>query len=127
MKALFCALALSVVPFAASATDYQEVADMVTVGAFNDADSDWRRRVVQQKSECGFYGSQRENRRVDVLIQRFNALSDAVEANDEAGAMSAGKSLYRAIDANPRFTACWRHVSRKAGVSPKLVRMLRDI
>lgn len=127
MKALFCALAVSMVPLAASAASYQEVAGLVSVDAFNDADSDWRRRITQQKSECGFYGTQREIRRVDVLIERFNSLADAVESNDEQGAMAAGKALYRTIDSNDRFTACWRHVSRKAGVSSKLTRMLRDI
>lgn len=127
MKALFCALAVGMVPLAASAATYEEVADLVSVDAFDDADADWRRRVTQRVSECGYYGNQRETRRVDILVERFNDLADAVEANDQSGAMTAGKALYRTIDANARFTACWRHVSRRAGVSPKLTRMLKDI
>lgn len=127
MRALFCALAVSMVPLAVSAASYEEVADLVSVDAFQDADADWRRRVSQRKSECGYYGGQRETRRIDILVERFNDLADAVEANDEDGAMAAGKALYRTIDANARFTACWKHAARKAGVSPKLTRMLREI
>ena len=127
MRALFCALAVSMVPLAVSAASYEEVADLVSVDAFQDADADWRRRVSQRKSECGYYGGQRETRRIDILVERFNDLADAVEANDEDGAMAAGKALYRTIDANARFTACWKHAARAAGVSPKLTRMLREI
>lgn len=127
MKALFCALAVSMVPLAASAASYEEVAGLVSADAFADADADWRRRVTQQKSECGYYGRQRDMRRVDVLIDRFNSLADAVSANDEAAATEAGKALYRAIDTNSRFSSCWKHISRKADVSPKLTQMLRDI
>lgn len=127
MKALFCAIAISMAPLAVSAASYQEVADLVSADAFSDADSEWRKRIVQRTSECGYYGSQRETRRVDVLIERFNSLADAVESNDQQGAMAAGKALYRTIDSNARFSTCWRQVSRKAGVSSKLTKMLRDI
>ncbi len=127
MKALLCALGVSLVPVAVSAATYQDVESLVAVDALEDADSDWRRLMAQQKSDCGYYGRQTEVRRVDVLVDRFNALADAVESNDEDAAMAAGKSLYAAIDANDRFSSCWRHVSRKAGVPSKLTRVLREI
>ena len=127
MKALFCALGISMIPLAVSAASYEEVASLVAVDAFQDADDDWRRRMSQQKSECGYYGSQYDVRRVDILVERFNALAEAVSGNDESAAMEAGKSLYSAIDANPRFEACWRHVSRRAGVPSRLKRVLGSI
>ena len=127
MRVFLCAFALSLAPIAASASSYAEVAPLVSVDAFSQADADWRRRMTQERPECGFYGRQREQRRVDLLIERYNALADAVEAGDEAAVEAAGKALSRTIEQNNRFNACWRHASRKAGVPSKLRRALRDM
>lgn len=127
MRVLFCAFAFGLAPVAASAGSYADVAPLVSIDAFSDADTDWRRYMIQQKAECGYFGRQREGRRVDVLIERYTVLADAVESGDEAAAMAAGKKLYLTIDQSDRFNACWSHIARKAGVSSRLKRRLRNI
>lgn len=127
MRVLFCAFAFGLAPVAASAGSYADVAPLVSIDAFSDADADWRRYMTQQKAECGYFGRQREQRRVDVLIERYTVLADAVESGDEAAAMAAGKTLYLTIDQSDRFNACWSHIARKAGVPSRLKRTLRNI
>ena len=127
MRAILCALAVAAAPAVASATDYQEMAALVDVSAFDGADSEWSRRMTQQRTECGYFGRDREARRADVLVSRYHTLADAVEAGDEAAAMDAAKTLYKAIDQNQRFTACWRHIARREGLPGRLTRMLRGV
>ena len=127
MRVILCALAVAAAPAVASAGDYEEMAALVDVSAFAEADSEWSRRMTQQKTECGYYGRNRSARRADVLVSRYQTLAGAVEAGDEAAAMDAARALYAVIDQNQRFTACWRHITRREGVPGRLTRVLRGI
>ncbi len=108
----------------ASAFEYGALADTVNTAAFQDADDKWRRVVGNRISQCGAYGQEGE-RRIDVLVDRYRTLVDAVSAGDEGAATSAADSLARAINANSRFGACWAEISRKEGVSGKFTRMIK--
>ncbi|MBB5519241.1 hypothetical protein [Amphiplicatus metriothermophilus] len=104
-----------------AASSYEEIAAMVKIDAFAEADEDWRRRIAMRTPECGRFGD-RDSRRIDVLVERYNALADAVAAGDEAAAMAAGERFAAAAGANARFEKCWREIARRGGVKSRLAR-----
>ncbi|NOX81860.1 MAG: hypothetical protein GXP06_02500 [Alphaproteobacteria bacterium] len=109
----------------ASAFEYSTLAAAVDTTAFENADDAWRRMHAKRISECRSFGKDRI-RRVDVLVDRYRALADAVTAGDESAAINAAGSLSRAIKANPRFETCWKRISRKQGISSKFTRMIKN-
>ena len=124
---MVCALALVLAPGVAAAESYEDLAANVSVDALSGDMDSFARLMTMQRSECGFYGRNREARRVEVLVGKYQALAAAVSANDEAAAMDAGRSLYETIDRNDRFKTCWRHMVRRSDVPAGLTRVLRKI
>jgi tRNA G37 N-methylase TrmD len=124
--ALTAALAAitSMAATSASAFEYGALAANVNTAAFEKADDRWRRVTGNRIAQCGAYG-QEGKRRIDVLVDRYRTLADAVSAGDESAALSAADSLSRAINANDRFETCWTKISRKEGVSGKFSRMIK--
>lgn len=107
---------------ASAAASFEKIASTVEADAFAEADDDWRRLMIGRVGACGEFGSN-GLRRIDVLIDRYNAIAAAVSANDEAGAMSAGASFSNAVNSNARFSECWQAISRRVGVSSRLSAM----
>ncbi len=108
----------------ASAFEYSALTETVNTAAFEDADDTWLRVTGNRIDQCGAYG-QEGNRRIDVLVERYRTLADAVSAGNQSAALSAADSLASAVNANSRFEACWTKISRKQGVSGKFTRMLK--
>lgn len=109
----------------ASAFEYSALAAAVDTTAFENADESWRRKSANRVAQCGAFGSE-GNRRVDVLVDRYRALADAVSAGNESVAVNAADSLSRAINANPRFETCWKKIARKQGISGQFTRMIKN-
>ncbi len=108
----------------ASAIEYNDLADAVDTAAFENADADWQRLTANRISECGVFGRDGK-RRINVLVERYRALADAVSAGDESAATSAAQSLSRAINANSRFETCWNKIARREGLSSGFTRMIK--
>ncbi|GAB4523295.1 MAG: hypothetical protein Kow00133_11200 [Amphiplicatus sp.] len=125
MRTAALALAASAVALAAAparaASSYEEIAALVKADAFAEADDDWRRRIAMRTSECGRFGDG-DSRRIDILVDRYNALAEAVAAGDENAAMAAGERFAAAANANARFEKCWRELARRGGVPSRLAR-----
>ena len=85
-------------------------------GAFDDADSDWRRITSNSTRECGAFGN-KDVRRIDILIARYEALGEAIDAGDDAAISEAAQHFNQAVSLNERFEACWDKISRKNGIS----------
>lgn len=109
-------LAVIAIAAAAFAADLNAVRGAYVADAFDGADANWRRQVANRHQECGVFGKDRQ-RRVDLLVDRYNALGDALTAGDDAAADSAAQSLANAINANSRFGECWETLSKRARIS----------
>lgn len=101
---------------AASAQGMNDVVETYKADAFDNADDRWRRITANRIDECGNYGDTR-NSRLNVLIDRYQAIGEAMAQGNNAGAERAAKALSEAINANSRFEKCWTKVARRAGVS----------
>lgn len=95
--------------------DAASLKDSYVPGAFDSADDDWRRITVNRTAECGEFG-RNDNRRIDILISRYEALGEALERGNAAAIDEAAESLNSAVTANRRFERCWDVISRKKGV-----------
>lgn len=113
------AFALSGAAFA----DYSKIQETYVQGAFADADDDWLRLTVNRYGDCGEYGSQ-GLRRIDVLVDRYNALGDALSSGNQEAAMAAAKSFSSLIEGSTRFESCWDSVSRKQGIRSSFKRQV---
>ncbi|PQA88194.1 hypothetical protein [Hyphococcus luteus] len=96
--------------------DAASLKDSYVPGAFDSADADWRRITANRTDECGEFG-RNDNRRIDILISRYEALGDALESGNAAAIDEAAESLNEAVTANSRFEKCWDTIARKKGVS----------
>lgn len=126
MKTATIAIAAATVAFGAASANpgtasYEEIASLVKIDAFADADNDWRRRVSMRTPECGRFGD-RDSRRIDLLVERYNALAEAVAADDKDATMAAGERFAATANANARFKKCWREIARRGGVKSRLAR-----
>lgn len=122
MIACFGALMLAPAAFAS----FSDVKEEYVADAFADADDEWLRLTANRYSECGVYGSN-EVRRIDVLVGKYRALGEALDAGNDAAASEAARSLYDSINNNVRFEACWDKVSRKEGISRSFKRNLKEL
>lgn len=107
---------------AQAAATFEEIAAAVDASAFDEADDEWRRLMVARERSCGVYGADK-NRRIDLIIDRYSALADAVSAGNESGAMEAGARLKSTVEASPRFGECWQALARRARLNSRLVNM----
>jgi len=96
--------------------DYADVQEGYVKGAFESADNDWRRITVNRNDVCGSYGKN-GTRRIDVLINDYEAIGAALDSGNTSGATSAAKELGKSINRNSRFKSCWRKISRSKGIS----------
>lgn len=120
LVATFSAIGFSATAHAAAT--FEKVASTVETGAFANADDKWRRIIVNRFSACGAFGDG-SSTRLDVIIDRYNDLAEAVSANNEAAAMEAGKAFASTVNQNERFGQCWDEVSHRVGVSTRLASM----
>lgn len=123
---LMAAFAAATMMGAASAASIDEIEASYSPEAFADDDENWRRITANRIDECGRYGDNR-NLRLNVLIDRYNAIGSALDSGDSESAMKAAKSLSRAINANGRFEKCWDTVARREGVSRDFRNMIKDM
>lgn len=110
-----------IAPASASAS-YHEISQAVDVAAFDSADAKWRRLMVNTTPNCGAYGSG-STRRIDVIIERYEELAQAIRANNEAAAMDAGARFASVVNTNDRFTDCWNKIARRVGAPLRLPSM----
>jgi uncharacterized protein YmfQ (DUF2313 family) len=115
-------VALSLAAFPAGAVSFDKVTAAVDPTAFDEADAAWRRLTINRSSVCGAFGNDRV-RRIDLIIDKYNALAEAVQSNDEAAATAAGKELTALVRKNERFAACWRSAATRVGISRNIVDM----
>lgn len=93
--------------------------------AFSFATDNWRRITANRNTDCAGVSSSSQ-RRVDILIERYDALGDALSSGDAAAAEAAARSLNQTVS-NPLFARCWDEISRRAGVGRDLARALRAV
>lgn len=110
----------------ASALEAGDVRNAYAPDAFSDADATWRRITANRIDECGRYGDKRKSR-LDVLVDTYLAIGDALDANDDGAAVAATERLSRAISINGRFEKCWDRISRRNGVSNDFRAMIKDL
>ena len=125
MKLAVIAIAAAALAGPAFAADLDAARSAYVAGAFDDADADWRRRVANRHQECGMFGSDRQ-RRVDLLVDRYDALGAALTAGDNAAASAAAQSLSSAIGANSRFGECWKTLAKRGGISDAFTRAVGE-
>lgn len=106
--------------------DMDGVAQTYVPGAFDNADSSWRRITANSVVECGAYGGNGQ-RRIDVLIDRYEALGDALEGGDAGAIGEAAEGLKNAMTANGRFEKCWDKIARKNGISRDFKRSIESL
>lgn len=104
----------------------ETIKESYTPGAFADADYDWRRMTANRTPDCGAFGNM-DQRRVDVLIERYETLGEALESGVAAEITEAAQSLNALVTANSRFETCWDVIARKQDISRKLKRELRKV
>ncbi|HXI87173.1 MAG TPA: hypothetical protein VNH64_06915 [Parvularculaceae bacterium] len=109
-------------PAFAKSESFAKIAAAVKINAFDKADENWRRIIANRFSVCGVY-TNNGDRRIDVLIEEYQTLADAVSQNDEPAAMAAGRRLAATVAASPRFEDCWQEISRRVGVKSRLASM----
>lgn len=126
MKTALLALAGAFMISGAALADVASVKESYVSGAFADADDNWLRITVNRHGECGEYGSS-GNRRVDVLIARYNAIGDAIDSGDEAAVEQAAKSFAAALDSSSMFESCWDQISRKEGIKSGFKRQVAKV
>ena len=100
-------------------TAFADVAALKTEyvdGAFSGADTNWRRLMANRYSECGTFGTQ-DDRRIDVLISKYEAIGDALNSGSEGAAADAAHSFAATLGESKYFASCWNSISRKNGVS----------
>ena len=107
----------------AIALDYSDIRDGYSADAFSGADERWRRITSNRYGECSRFGD-KSSTRLDVLVDRYLAIGEALEANDETAAMAATEKLAKAIKVNGRFEECWNKVSRREKVPADFRAML---
>lgn len=110
----------------AGAADYSEIRDGYSTDAFSDANERWRRITSNRYDVCSRYGD-KSNTRLNVLVDRYLAIGEALDANDEAATMAATKKLARAVNINGRFAECWNTIARREGVSAEFRDMLNEM
>jgi len=123
MKLAVIAIAAAALAGPAFAADLDAARSAYIAGAFDNADADWRRLVANRHQECGSYGKDRR-RRVDLLVDRYNALGAALNGGDEAAVSEAAQSLAAAIGANARFGDCWEKLAKRGGISGDFTRAI---
>ena len=106
--------------------DYASVQEKYVSGAFSEADDDWRRIMINRNDACGSYGKN-GTRRIDVLIDDYEALGKAISQGNEATATKAAKELASSIERNQRFKSCWRKISRKNGITTSFTVALKKL
>ena len=128
MKQLAIAAATGMMLFAgqASAANYEEIAAQVDTGAFADAGERWRRQISNRHAECGNI-NRTSVQRVDVLIDRYNSLAEAVANNDESAAMEAAAALSSRIESNQFYKKCWKAMAKRAKLSRDFSETLSEI
>ncbi len=123
---ILTAAAMAASTMSAVALEADDVRSAYSADAFDGADADWRRITANRVDGCGRYGEKR-TARVDVLIDRYLAIGEALDANDNAAAVTATERLSRAINLNGRFEMCWDKISRRNGVSRDFRDMIKDL
>jgi len=123
---IFVLGAVALATTSAAAVEYNELAEAVDVDAFADVDETWTKWAKTRIDACGAYGKN-NTLRVDILVDRYRILADAVSVGDEEAAMSAASSLSAAINANGRFATCWKKIARKEGIPSSFARLIEDV
>lgn len=118
--------ALVAVSAPAIAVDYSELKSAYSAEGFAGADERWRRLTSNRYAECSRYGD-KSNTRLNVLVDNYLAIGEALQSNNEAAAMAATERLSRSINNNKRFEACWNSVARRADVSREFRAMIKDM
>ncbi len=126
MKSALTALAALAATTPAAWANVDEVEQSYVENAFSGADSEWRRKTANRYSVCGVAGDS-DMRRIDLLVDRYQALGEAFAAGDDAAAANAAQLLYRSIKINSRFEECWDTVSRREGVGRDFKRQLQAL
>ncbi len=125
MKLAIIAIAAAALAGPALAADLNAARSAYVAGAFDNADADWRRLLANRFQECGSFGKDGK-RRVDLLIDRYNALGKALNAGDDSAASGAAQSLATAIGANSRFGECWETLAKRSGISDDFTRAISE-
>lgn len=125
LAAISLAAAAGLVGHAQAAT-YSDLEAGYNPQAFQSADDDWRRITANRIEECGRFGGD-NLRRIDVLVDRYLAIGEAIDNSDEQAAVEAAKSLSKAIEANARFEKCWYEIARKEKIGRKFARTIADL
>jgi|GEM_PF-3077548 len=115
-KVLIAVAASMLASSPALAAEYSEIRDGYSTEAFADADDRWRRLTSNRYDGCSRYGDKSKSR-LDVLVDSYLAIGQALDANDEAATMAATERLSRAINVNDRFGECWKSIARRGGVT----------
>lgn len=126
MKTALLALSGALLISSAALADVASVKESYVAGAFSSVDDDWLRITVNRNGECGQFGSN-GNRRVDVLIARYNAIGDAIASGDDAAVASTAKSFASTVNSNTMFESCWDAISRKGGIKSGFKRQVAKV
>ena len=110
----------------AAFADTAGVKEYYVAGAFSGADDDWRRITSNSVRECGVFGD-REVRRIDILISRYEALGEAIESGDDAAVSEAAQHFNEAVSINDRFETCWDKIAIKNGIRSKFKREVAKV
>ena len=111
-----------IIPGVSVAADHGAMQDHYVDGAFSDADDTWRRRTANRTKACGTYKAGK--RRIDVLIDRYEAIGEAIKTDDAAATEVATKRFAKAMSANERFTECWEKIASKTNISDDFTKMV---
>ncbi len=123
MKTAMIAFVSAMLVAPAALASFDDVKQDYDASAFSDADSDWRRLTVNRVGDCGSYGSN-NTRRIDVLIDKYQALGDAIQSGNNAAASEAAHDLADTITSTSRYESCWDAIARKKGISRTFKREL---
>ncbi|MEE2693055.1 MAG: hypothetical protein VX640_16115 [Pseudomonadota bacterium] len=116
--AILSAAAALALATSANAATLSDISSKVDTSAFAKADEEWRVNVIKDTGLCGRAGT--KERPIDLLIEQYETLAKAIEANDEAAAMAAGRDFAALVKTQKHIESCWNVLSRKAGVPRSL-------
>jgi len=126
MKTALLALTGAFMISGAALADVASVKESYVAGAFSGVDDDWLRITVNRHGDCGEYGSS-GNRRIDVLIARYDAIGEAIESGDENATVEAARDFAKVVGINSRFESCWDVISRKEGIKSGFKRQVAKV
>lgn len=110
----------------ATAADYSQIRAAYSEEGFAGADERWRRLTSNRYDECSRYGD-KSNTRLNVLVDNYLAIGEALQSNNQAAAMAATERLSTTINSSKRFKGCWNTVARRADVSREFRDMIKQM